>query len=70
MSKTYKRVEAISLTRGDKILGVGIVTSISRGSVNTHLIVLDVNHPRLAPKRVVYRHTDTVSVWVPINESE
>jgi hypothetical protein len=57
-----KNVEAISLTRGMRVMGVGVITSIARGSVNTHLIVLDVNHPRFAPKRVVYRHTDRV--WI------
>jgi hypothetical protein len=63
MTKRSESVEAISLTRGQSILGVGIITSIARGSVNTHLIVIDINHPRLAPKRVVYRHTDRVSIW-------
>ena len=64
MTKPTKSLEAISLTRGMSILGVGVITSIARGSVNTHLIVLDTNHPRLAPKRVVYRHTDRVLVWI------
>jgi hypothetical protein len=64
VTKRTESVEAISLTHGMSILGVGVITSIARGSVNTHLIVLDTNHPRLAPKRAVYRHTDRVSVWI------
>jgi len=64
VTKRTESVEAISLTRGMSILGVGIITNVARGSVNTHLIVLDTNHPRLAPKRVVYRHTDRVLVWI------